>query len=95
MAMTRAAPTARERFAAGKIRFPAVFPRVSALDCTAPARAVAAAAVVCVALSGCAEPDRPSVPPAISLTASTDAVEEADHGTVQVGVRLTRPRPPA
>ena len=88
--MTRPAPAVRGRCAAAN-RFPAVFPRVSGLACTATARAVAVGVTVCVTLSGCNEPNRPAVPPTVSLTASTDAVEEADSRTVQVGVQLDSP----
>ena len=85
------APTVADRSAAGTIRSPATSPRVGAFLRTAAARAIAAAALVCVAVSGCQQADRPPAPPTISLSASAEAIEEADNRTVQVAIELDSP----
>ena len=65
--------------------------RVGGLGRAAAARAVTGAALGCVAVSGCQRADRPPPPPTISLSASADAVEEADNRTVQVVAELDSP----
>ena len=65
--------------------------RVGAFRRTAAARAATAAVLGCMAAVGCQQAYRPPDPPTVSLSASADAVEEADNRTVQVAVELDSP----
>ena len=65
--------------------------RAGAFRRTAAARAATAAVFGCVAAVGCQQAYRPPDPPTVSLSASADAVEEADNRTVQVAVELDSP----
>ena len=57
----------------------------------AAGRAATAAVFGCVVAVGCQQAYRPPPPPTVSLSASADAVEEADNRTVQVAVELDSP----
>ena len=65
--------------------------RAGAFRRTAAARAATAAVFGCVVAVGCQQAYRPPPPATVSLSASADAVEEADNRTVQVAVELDSP----
>ena len=65
--------------------------RVGAFRRTAAGRAATAAVFGCVVAVGCQQAYRPPPPATVSLSASADAIEEADNRTVQVAVELDSP----
>ena len=89
--MTPPVPLRVRRFLTGDGWYPEPFPQAGALRRNWTPKTVTAAALGCIAVSGCEQAYRPPAPPTISLSASAESVDEAGNPTVQVVAQLDSP----